>query len=121
VLPCRIVLTFVTQTAFQGAFELNPYNFKNTFGTAAISKVALSLNGADIDGLNSGGTTLDYLRTFLFSDTYGSPFTNGLSMQKYNGGFYFVFFDLTTSLSSSSVLQNPVTRVGQVRYNSNYD
>jgi hypothetical protein len=108
-------LAFVTQTAFQGTFATNPYNFQQSFGTATITKVSLSLNGSDIDGLIGGQAALDYLRIFLMSDTYGSPFGNGLSIDKFKGGFYFSFFDLTTSLASSSVLQNPVTRAGQVR------
>jgi hypothetical protein len=113
-------LAFVTQTAFQGSYATNPYNFQQSFGAAAITKVSLSLNGTDIDGLSSGQVALDYLRIFLMSDTYGSPFGNGLSIDKFKGGFYFAFFDLTTALSSSSVLQNPVTRAGQVRVAVNF-
>jgi hypothetical protein len=114
----RVVIVFVSEDSFQGKFNKNPYNFKRSFGTTndiLIKKVSLSLNSYDIDGLVTEDVELAYLRMFLFSDMRATGTTNGLSLDEFQGGYFFAFFDLSTSLSSSSVFQNPVTRQGQLR------
>jgi len=113
-----VVLAFVTEKAFYGDIKLNPYNFRYQFDTTAactIDKIILSLNGVEISGLPADQKALHYLKMFMFTDMKSNGLTNDITFDKFGGGYFFSFFDLTTSLSSSSYMLNPVTRMGQAR------
>jgi hypothetical protein len=113
-----VVLAFVTEKAFYGDLKLNPYNFRYQFDATAeckIDKISLSLNGVEISGLPTDQLSLHYLKMFMFTDMKNNAITNDITIAKFAGGYFFSFFDLTTSLSSSSYMLNPVTRLGQAR------
>jgi hypothetical protein len=117
-----MVVTFVTEKAFQGDFGLSPYNFRHKFGdpdaagnTCAIDRISLSLNGVEISGLPTDELKLHYLKMFMFTDMKDNNYSNDITYEKFGGGYFFSFFDLTTSLTSSSTMLNPVTRMGQAR------
>jgi hypothetical protein len=119
VLPSRVVLMFVTERSFHGHLPLNPYNFRYSFGTnndCRIEKISFCLNGVELDGLPNDELYLSYLRMFLFTEQRDAGVSNNITKDMFRGGYFFSFHDLTTSLSASSVLQNPVTRLGQARY-----
>ena len=120
ILPCRMVLAFVTEKAFFGDLALSPYNFRYQFDSTAdpcrIEHITLSLNGVEISGLPTGQKALHYLKMFMSTEMKANGVTNDITYDKFGGGYFFSFFDMTTSLTASSVLMNPVTRSGQVRY-----
>lgn len=119
VLPCRIVLGFVEENRYTGNLKLNPYLFSYSLGTTekpcAIESVQLKLSGESVDGIDGGDVKLDFLRMFTFNEMANAAVTNSITLDAFKGGFYFSFFDLSCSLSSGTVLTNPVIRSGPLR------
>jgi hypothetical protein len=119
VLPCRTIMMFMTEQAFHGNLKLNPYNMRYKFDeldACRIEKTSLTLNGVELDGLPNDELYLTYLRMFMLTEQRNAGASNDLTIEKFCGGYFFAIYDFTTSLSASSVLQNPVTRLGQARY-----
>lgn len=114
--PARILVTFVPTINFLGSRTTNPYNFTNKFGTGAdafdINEVSLTLNDASVDGVDSRQFSAQYVKNFVLSDALSVNQTNGISLDEFQNGFFYMLFDLTTALEANQQLVSPVVRSG---------
>jgi hypothetical protein len=118
--PCRVIFAFVTEDSYLGMRSLNSFNFRREFGTVAkpckVVSLSLTVNGSHLDGLDCAEEQeMNYMRMFLFNEQRNTGTTNGVTFEAFNDGYFFIVYDLTASLSSSSVLSNPLVRDGQYR------
>jgi hypothetical protein len=119
--PCRVVFAFVSEKAYFGQGNLNPYNFLHNVGTDAspciIERVRLLSSGTHVDGLELSDKTdvVDYARLFMFNEQKNTGTSNSISWEAFRGGFFFVVYDLSSSLGSGNLLSNPLIRQGQYK------
>lgn len=97
VLPTRVVFGFVETSAYNGSFELNPFNFQN-FGINYLRLKA----GSDVvtfsNGIRLNYTQNMYLQGYstLFQCMNGTP--NDITFDDYKNGYALYVFDLTPDL-----------------------
>ncbi|KAE8752845.1 hypothetical protein FOCC_FOCC000583 [Frankliniella occidentalis] len=104
-LPKRVILGMVDNTAFNGAYTENPFNFDHM----DLSFAALYINGVQVParGLNPDFT---HARSTKYADCYQTLFSgsgvhhkdegNGIDREAYPGGNCFLIFDLSPDRSS---------------------
>lgn len=103
-LPKRIILGLVTNTAFNGDFGKNPFNFQH-FG---LNFASMYVDGQQVPAkpLQPDFDNKQYIMAYhtLYSGT-GIHFKdegNNISREEYPDGYFLLAFDLTPDLSASS-------------------
>nr|CAB3266070.1 uncharacterized protein F54H12.2-like [Phallusia mammillata] len=119
-IPKRIVIGFVDNDAYNGAYHKNPFNFKHL----NVNFLALYQDGRMIPGkaLQPDYANRRYIRSFLtmFSGT-GTFFENsgnGIDVADYSRGFTLYCFDLTPD--QSDLASFDLVRHGNVRLTANF-
>ena len=103
ILPKRIVIGLVDSASYEGAYNKNPFNFKNN----NIQYCSLILDGKMIPQrpLISDFTNNNTLRNYLnLLESVGKVFINnaiGIDRSEYEEGYSLLAFDLTPYLSES--------------------
>ena len=114
-----MLITFVPTKNFQGSLDTNPYNFTDTFSATAgdfkITNVRVTLNDSPVDGLEYVNAKSQYLKTAMLADAFTHNQGNGVTLDGYTGGYFYLIYDLTTSLESNATLLSPVARSGLAR------
>jgi hypothetical protein len=96
-LPKQLVICFVRTAAFEGDQTLNPYNFEHF----DISQFALRVNGSTLPAtvFTPNFTTGDYLREYRHmvdnSGIGAGNNSNGLTPKDFEGGKFFLCYDLS--------------------------
>ena len=116
-LPNRIVLGFVKAEAYNGAYNLNPFNFQHCH----VNYLGLYHQGKEIPGkalrpsfAADGVYTESYMSLFTGTNSAFSDTSCGVSLHEYRGGYTLFCFDLTPSLTHSHAAVE-VTRPGPLR------
>lgn len=118
-LPKRCIIGFVSNKAFNGDFETNPFDFQNY----KMNYLALYIDGSQIPAkplqpdFTGGSKTFVSAYHTLFSGT-GIHFLNegnDIARGKYADGFCLTAFDLTPDLSASSSTHWNMIRNGSLR------
>ena len=117
-LPSKITVGFVPTNAFQGAYSLNPYFFRQEFKSGIkITSQELFVNGSSIDGITDHDFKLDFYKNYLYGNYLDTGSTCSINLTEFLNGVYLVTYDLSTSAGSSpSGHIAPGIRVGNCRY-----
>lgn len=117
-LPKRIILGFVNNKAYNGDYELNPFNFQHF----NINFLSLYLDGVQIP---SRPLQPDFSDSNLYIDAYHTLYSgtgihflnegNNISREEYPAGYCLFAFDLTPDLSSNSPSHWNLVRHGSIR------
>lgn len=104
--------------AWTGDFKLDPNQFSHKFDNLIIENIRCTLGQTSLDGYENAGIDkpsliTDYLRFYNFLNLYNEKGTCNVSFQKFKNSMYLLPFDLSTSLSESTLLR-PVTRKGNL-------
>ena len=117
--PSRLVVTMVTEEAFHGQYTANPYEFighahsdNNNF---RVRSVNLTLNGENVDGLPSDEPAVWFHKLYQYTGLRDHKATNGISLHDFMNGYFFVTYDLSTSLNASTISISPAVRSGFLR------
>lgn len=116
-LPTRIVVGMVSNTAFNGAYASNPFNFQ-TFG---LDFASFHIDGQQIPGvmLTPNFQSGEYIRSFhtLFSGTgvHYSDSGNDISREDYNNGYALMALDFTPDLEAHIKSHWSLVRHGSLR------
>ena len=121
VLPKRLILGMVDNTAFDGTYKDNPFNFKHN----NLNYLALHMNGRQIPAQPLTPRFKDslYVRSYfnLFS-TVGKAYRdegNGITYSEFRGGYALFCFDLSPNLHSDGEF-NPVQK-GDLRLEMKFE
>ncbi len=144
-LPSKMILTLLPTKNYTGSFHTNPFYFARTFSavtgviqraaervgvsqggdTSFVEKVQITLNGEHVDGLDVGMATetedltnfmrLHYYMGFMTSRT-GDTFT----YEEFKTGFFFLYYDLSTSAEALDDYVIPSVRQGNLRMQMNF-
>ena len=115
VLPKRIVIGFVTSTAFEGAYNKNPFNFTHQ----NLKYCTLLVNGVMVpqkplvSDFENGNTLRNY---FSFLESTGYVFNNSgidIIRDDYNKGYTLLGFDFTPDLDESGCYH--ILKIGVIR------
>lgn len=115
--PKRCVIGFVNNTAFNGSFNKNPFDFDNY----SISTFSLFIDGMQIPSkaltpsFNNSSYTMMYHTLFSGTGIHFSNDGNGISKDRYPKGYCLMAFDLTPDLSASSTSHWNLVKHGSVR------
>ena len=116
-LPKRLIIGFVPHNAYNGAKNLNPFNFKHYY----LNYLSLYVDGVQIPSkpLQPDYTTGSYIDCYhtLFTGT-GIHFLNqgnAISRKDYPNGYCLYAFDLTPDLSANDDTHFNLVRHGAVR------
>ncbi|GFQ74037.1 uncharacterized protein TNCT_489071 [Trichonephila clavata] len=118
ILPSRMILGLVSNSAFNGDFQKNPFNFKNY----NLSYISLSENGVQIP---MSAYTPSY-KNNLFARNYLSLFTDlaqnntNVTREEYKNNTCLYVFDLTQDFSASDPFMN-VARSGDISVHLKFD
>ncbi|GFY04092.1 uncharacterized protein F54H12.2 [Trichonephila clavipes] len=118
ILPSRMVFGLISNSAFNGYFKLNPFNFKNY----NLSYISLLDNGVQI---SISGYTPSY-KNNLYSRNYLSLFTDlaqhntNLTLEEYKNNTCLYVFDLTQYYSDSDPFNN-IGRSGDISIHLKFD
>ncbi|GFY28500.1 uncharacterized protein TNCV_1971531 [Trichonephila clavipes] len=118
VLPSRIILGLISNSAFNGDMKKNPFNFKHY----NLNHISLSENGIQIP---TTAYTPDYAKD-LYARNYLSLFTDlaqhktNVSYDDYKENICLYVFDLTQDKSASEPFGN-VTRNGDISIHLKFD
>ncbi|GBM57140.1 hypothetical protein AVEN_36160-1 [Araneus ventricosus] len=118
ILPSRMILGLVSNSAFNGDFKKNPFNFKNY----NLSYISLSENGVQIP---MSAYTPSY-KNDLFARNYLSLFTDlaqhntNVTLEEYKDNTCLYVFDLTQDYSASDPFMN-VARSGDISIHLKFD
>ncbi|GFW08411.1 uncharacterized protein F54H12.2 [Trichonephila clavipes] len=118
VLPSRIILGLISNSAFNGNMKKNPFNFKHY----NLNHISLSENGIQIP---TTAYTPDYAKD-LYARNYLSLFTDlaqhktNVSYDDYKENICLYVFDLTQDKSASEPFGN-VTRSGDISIHLKFD
>lgn len=123
--PKRIVTGLVANTAFNGDFKRNPFNFQD-FGTNYFS---LYVDGEQIPSkplqphyeADKERSVLAYHTLFTGTGVHFSDTGNGIARDEYSGGYCLMAFDLTPDLSASETSHWNLVRNGNVRVEFGFD
>lgn len=116
VLPKRIVIGFVTSTAFEGAYNKNPFNFTHQnlkYCTLLVNGVMVPQKPL-ISDFENGNTLRNY---FSLLESTGHVFNNSgidINRDDYNKGYTLLGFDFTPDLDESGcyhILKKGVIRI----------
>ncbi|XP_024943664.1 uncharacterized protein F54H12.2-like [Cephus cinctus] len=123
-LPKRIIIGFVDNKAFNGNYQLNPFNFKNY----RINFLSLYVDGVQVP---SKALQTDFGKSGLYVDAYHTLFSgtgihflnegNSISRNAYAGGYCLFVFDLTPDLSANSNTHWNLIKHGSVRIEVRFD
>lgn len=116
-IPKRCIVGFVDNTAFNGSYSKNPYDFDN---------YGINLFSLYIDGVQIPSKALQpVFSNNLFTSTYHTLFSgtgihflnegNGISRNEYSKGYCLMAFDLTPDLSANSTAHWNLIKHGSVR------
>lgn len=121
--PKRCIVGFIKNSAFNGSFKQNPFNFDNN----GINLFSLCVDGRQIPSKTlqpsfSEGLIASSFHT-LFSGTNIHFLNEGNSIGRegYGGGYCLLAFDLTPDLSASSNSHWNLVRHGSVRLEVRFD
>ena len=96
--PKRIVAGFVLSSAYEGAYDKNPFNFQNF----DIREIALYLNDVSIPAqpmkLNFG--TFDFLEAYEATQDRSKYIANGIKPYDFNAGYALFCFDITGGIGN---------------------
>ncbi|GBM86884.1 hypothetical protein AVEN_207395-1 [Araneus ventricosus] len=118
ILPSRMILGLVSNSAFSGDFKKNPFNFKNY----NLSYISLSENGVQMP---MSAYTPSY-KNDLFARNYLSLFTDiaqhntNVTLEEYKDNTCLYVFDLTQHYSASDPFMN-VARSGDISIHLKFD
>ncbi|GFV49225.1 uncharacterized protein F54H12.2 [Trichonephila clavipes] len=118
ILPSRMVFGLISNSAFNGDFKLNPFNFKNY----NLSYISLSENGVQIP---MSAYTPSY-KNNLYSRNYLSLFTDlaqhntNITLEEYKNNTCLYVFDLTQDYSASDPFNN-IARSGDISIHLKFD
>lgn len=117
-LPKRIIIGFVDNKAFNGDFQMNPFNFQNY----KINYLSLYVDGAQIP---SKPLQPDFTKNYLYVDAFQTLFSgtgihflndgNSIDRNNYRDGYCLFAFDLTPDLSANSNSHWNLIKHGSVR------
>ena len=84
-----------------------------------VEKVNLTLNGEQVDGLEEGAATEisdtpNYVRLHLFLGLLTSTTGNNVTLDEFHRGFFFLAYDLSTSLEATADYVIPAVRQGNL-------
>ncbi|GFR19612.1 uncharacterized protein TNCT_375181 [Trichonephila clavata] len=118
ILPSRMILGLVSNSAFNGDFQKNPFNFKNY----NLSYISLSENGVQIPM----SAYTPSCKNNLFARNYLSLFTDlaqnntNVTCEEYKNNTCLYVFDLTQDFSASDPFMN-VARSGDISVHLKFD
>ena len=140
-LPSRLVLAFIPTENLRGSKLKNPFDFQRKwtttteavgggfFGIGAnadpiernpfVQKVGVTLNGKSLDGWETTATELeDTMSFYRMHNVMGfakSREGNAISHLQYHNGYFFLCYDLSTSLNAGNALLVPSVRSGTLK------
>jgi len=116
-LPKRVIVGFVDNDSFNGAFVKNPFNFKH-YG---INYLSMNVDGSPVPSkpfqpnFEAGNVIRSYLSLFTGTGMMGHDEGNGINRDEYGGGYSLFAFDLTPDLSESDGDHTCLVKQGNVR------
>uniref|UniRef100_A0A915DMS5 Uncharacterized protein n=1 Tax=Ditylenchus dipsaci TaxID=166011 RepID=A0A915DMS5_9BILA len=117
IVPRRLLVTFVSNEAFNGSFRLSPFNFK------PFDLRELTVNAGGINyptqpyNMNFTGDRLSYMRAFVDMHNSSVPtenMTNGITIDKFLSGWTFFVIPLSSTLEDCGgfeLIKNGTTTV----------
>ena len=118
-LPQRIYCFMITQEAYNGAQNKNPYNFQ----TFNLTKLQIFHNGRSLP-YSQGLTTLEnsnYLKFYMTTlASINSPETFKIDFLTYNGGYFIVAVDVSSDFSAGCDYDN-INEFGSLRITADFD
>jgi hypothetical protein len=121
ILPKRIVVALVESSSFEGAYNKNPFNFKNF--KLKFCSIICNSNLVPRKPLTSDFTKKIYLRNYfsLFEAT-GKAFSDqgiGFDRNEYSEGYSLLAFDLSPDLDAETCFH--MIKKGDIRLELNFD
>ncbi|XP_035677192.1 uncharacterized protein F54H12.2-like [Branchiostoma floridae] len=116
-IPRRVVVTLVENTAFQGSYATNPFNFQHF----NLNYIGLNINGETVPhkALTPSFPQGDFIKSYytLFGPTekQGRDSGNQISREDFDKGYAFYCYDLTPDLCSSGQGHFNIVKHGNVR------
>ncbi|KAL0810436.1 hypothetical protein ABMA28_010575 [Loxostege sticticalis] len=116
-IPKRCIIGFVSNSAFNGLFTKNPYNFDNY----SLNTFSLYIDGMQIPSkalqpvFSNGIYTVMYHTLFSGTGIHFLNEGNGISRERYPKGYCLMAFDLTPDLSANSSSHWNLIKHGSIR------
>lgn len=127
----RMTIAFLTLKAFEGSYQLNPYEFSRRWGYKNattkvmeyyyVKKVEISLNGRPLDCMNAQATAHDdqvsFLRMNQILGNISAPTNNGIDYRRWCDNSALYLFDLTVTGRSGKTAEilSPIVKTGDTR------
>lgn len=121
--PKRCIVGFVKNSAFNGSFKQNPFNFDNN----GMNLFSLYVDGQQVPSktlqpsFNDGLIASSFHTLFSGTNIHFLNEGNSIGRQDYGGGYCLLAFDLTPDLSASSNSHWNLVRHGSVRLEVRFD
>ncbi len=140
-LPSKMVLGIVPTASFVGTYHTNPFFFPRNFSFSEsvpgpsgnvtvthrtfIERVAVTLNGESLDGLDSGITNssedmVNFIRLHYYMGFMQSRTGNAVTYEEFCNGFYFLYYDLSTGGQAINAFVIPAVRQGNLQIQINF-
>ena len=121
-LPKALYITFVDNEAYNGDFTKNPYNFQHF----NLNKLALYADGDYIvykpfePNFGKNDYIREYSSTFMSLNMFNTDDSNGITMEQYKGGYFFILYDMTPDSNLGSGNVN-ITKPGNLRLELSFE
>ncbi|XP_066297290.1 uncharacterized protein F54H12.2-like [Branchiostoma lanceolatum] len=116
-IPRRVVVTLVENTAFQGSYATNPFNFHHF----NLNYIGLNIDGETVPhkaltpSFAEGAFVKSYYTLFGPTEKLGRDTGNHISREDFDKGYAFYGYDLTPDLCTSGQGHFNVVKHGNVR------